>query len=257
MILLLLLSPAGLLAQQLNGIVLDKNTHQPVPYATVAGANSITSTLIDGKFTIPNISPGDSIKITCIGYKNYKMGFDIFTPKVITIFLQPASILLRDVVVKLKHDPRLDSLRTRKEFASIFAYERPKLKDMFITIDPYVYVPDNYIMATNSTASILSINLLSVVSMLSKKSNDPISKLQQTLLKDEETKYVDRIFSKQKIMGLTKLKGDSLLDFMDNYRPTVKQTKTMNDYEMMLYIKKSYAEFIKTYDPKKHSPFSN
>lgn len=112
-------------------------------------------------------------------------------------------------------------------------------------------------MATNSTASIVSVNLLSLVSLLSKKSNDPTSKLQQTLLKDEETAYVDRMFSKQKITTLTSLKGDSLLDFMDDYRPTIKQAKEMTDYEMMLYIKKSYAEFIKTYDASNRSPFSN
>jgi hypothetical protein len=31
----------------------------------------------------------------------------------------------------------------------------------------------------------------------------------------------------------------------------------MTDYEMMLYIKKSYAEFIKTYDASNRSSFSN
>lgn len=254
-ILFLLLFPVRLFAQQLNGIVLDKSTRKPVPYATVAGVNAITSTSADGKFTISNISPGDSVKITSIGYKSYKMGFDISTPQTVTLYLQPASILLRDVVVKLKHDPTLDSIRVRKEFASVFAYKRPKFKDMFVTVDPYAYTPNNYIRATNSTASIVSVNLLSLVSLLSKKSKDPTSKLQQTLLKDEETEYIDRQFSKQKITTLTNLKGDPLLAFMDEYRPTIQQAKKMTDYEMLLYIKESYAQFIKTYDADKRSPF--
>jgi len=254
---LMLLFPARLLAQQLNGVVLDKNSRKPVPFATVGGGISITATSADGAFTIFNVSPGDSIRITSIGYKSFTMGVSLSTSKIITIYLQPASILLNDVVVKLKHDPKLDSTRVRKEFASVFAYKRPRFKDMFITVDPYVYVPNNYITATNSTSSILSVNLLPLISLLSKKSKDPTSKLQQMLSADEETDYVDRQFSKQKIMKLTNLKGDSLLDFMDAYRPAIQQAKKMSDYEMILYIKKSYGEFIRSYNATKHSLFNN
>lgn len=256
LILVLLLFPLQLLAQHLDGVVLDKVTHRPVAFATVAAANSITTTDAYGRFSIPNIAPGDSLKITSIGYRIYKTGIELSTPKSITIYMMPASILLNDVVVKLKHDPKLDSMRVRKEFASAFAYKRPAFKDMFITIDPYVYIPNNYINATNSTASIVSVNLLSLVNLLSKKSNHPNSMLQQALLRDEETDYVDRTFSKQKIRLLTNLKGDSLLDFMDAYRPTVKQAKKMTDYEMILYIKKNYNDFIKIYSSEKHSPFA-
>ena len=256
LLLILLLFPLQLLAQRIDGVVLDKVTHRPVTFATVAAANSITATNADGRFSVLNIAPGDSVKITCIGYKTYKIGIDLSTPKSITIYMMPVSILLNDVVVKLKHDPKLDSVRVRKEFAAAFAYKRPTFKDMFITVDPYKYTPNDYIHAGNSTASLVSVNLLSLVNLLSKKSNDPNSKLQQTLLRDEETEYVDRAFSKQKIRSLTNLKGDSLMDFMDAYRPTIKQVKKMTDYEMVVYIKKSYADFQKTYNAEKHSPFA-
>jgi hypothetical protein len=255
-IFLMLLFPARLFAQQIRGIVLDKNTRLPVPYATIACANTLISASADGRFSLSNVAPGDSIKITSIGYKPYKIGYDLSTPKALTIYLQAAYIVLHDVVVKLKHDPKLDSVRVRKEFASVFAYKRTTFKDIFGTIDPYVYKPNDYIFAGNSTASLLSINLLSVVSLLSKKSNDPNSKLQQTLLKDEETQYIDQQFSRQKIIKLTNLKGDSLLSFMDDYRPTIRQARKMSDYEMMIYIKESYAVFLKTYDPKQRALFS-
>lgn len=184
------------------------------------------------------------------------MGVDLSTPTVIIIYMQSAPILLNNVVVKLKHDSKLDSIRLRKEFAAVFAYKRPSFKDMFITVDPYKFTPDDYIHAGNSTASLVSVNLLSLVSLLSNKSNDPASKLQQALLKNEETEYVDRAFLKQKIKNLTNLKGDSLLNFMDNYRPTIKQARKMTDYEMIVYIKKSYDNFLKKYTAEKHSPFT-
>jgi len=256
-ILLLLFFPARLFAQQLTGTVLNKNTRQPVPFATVTGGNTITSTAVDGSFSILNMYPGDSVRITSIGYRPYKIDFEAATPGNLIIYMQPAPILLRDVVVKLKHDPKLDSTRTRKEFASVFAYKRPGFKSIFSTVDPFAYVPNNYTNAPNSTASLVSINLLSVINLLSKKSNDPMSKLQKTLLKDEETEYIDRQFSKQKIIKLTNLKGDSLLSFMDDYRPTIQQARKMSDYEMIIYIKESYTDFLKTYDPQKHALFSN
>ena len=52
-------------------------------------------------------------------------------------------------------------------------------------------------------------------------------------------------------MEITHLKGDSLQTFMDKYRPSVADAKTMTDYEVMLYIKKCYGEFIKPQEDKK------
>lgn len=254
-VLMLMLLPLHLLAQHIEGVVLDKATNQPIAYPTVSDAKSIISTGSDGKFTLNGVYPGDTIRVSSIGYKPYKMGVDVSTPKIVIIYLQQTSILLRNVTVKAKHDVKADSLRTRKEFAKVFTYKSPTFMDMFVPIDPYVYKPNDYITATNSTTTLVSVNLLAVLSLLDKK-KDPTSKLQQTLLKDEESDYVDRVFSKQKVTDITNLKGDSLLDFMDDYRPTLKQAKTMTDYDMMLYIKKDYAEFIRAYTDKKRSPFS-
>jgi hypothetical protein len=70
-------------------------------------------------------------------------------------------------------------------------------------------------------------------------------------VQDEANNYVDQRFSKQNITAVTGMKGDSLVNFIMMYRPTIDQTKKMNDYQMVLYIKKSYAEFLKNYDPKR------
>lgn len=43
--------------------------------------------------------------------------------------------------------------------------------------------------------------------------------------------------------------GDSLQNFMNAYRPSIEEVKQMTDYQLLLYIKKSYDEFIKTYNP--------
>jgi hypothetical protein len=254
-LLLLLLLPLGIFAQNITGNVVDKNTGKPIAFATVSSSKYIVSTSADGKFSL-NVFPGDSIKISCIGYQKYSIGIGVAIPVLLTIYLQQTSILLQNVLVRLKRNPKIDSIRLRKQFAEVFNYQQPKFKDLFITVDPYKYVPYNYIDAPNSTADIVSINLLSVIGYL-ERNKDHTSKLQRVLVKDEETEYVDRRFSKQKISTLTNLEGDSLIDFMADYRPEIKQVKKMSDYDLILYIRASYADFIKTYDPKKRLIFGN
>jgi hypothetical protein len=250
--LLILISPHRIFAQQLSGTILDRQNGQPIIYASVYAAGSSSLTSFSGQFSLQGLHRGDTIKITCVGYRPYKRAYT--GADTMLIYLQPGSIMLRDVNVKARHNFKLDSINLRKQYASVFGY-KDNFGDIFITRDPYEYVPNNYINAPNSTADIVSVNLLSVISLLN-KNKAPVTKLQRTLLEDEESTYVDRRFSKEKITTITNLKGDSLQDFMNNYRPTITQVKKMTDYDLIRYIKKSYAEFIKTYKSGE-SPFSN
>lgn len=61
-VLWLLLFPSWLIAQHFDGVVLDKATHRPIAFATIGAANTITATDANGRFSISNVSPGDSIK---------------------------------------------------------------------------------------------------------------------------------------------------------------------------------------------------
>jgi len=251
-ILIFILLPAQLFAQNVSGVVIDKFTKQPVAYAAVTTAYLSTYTSDAGGFNLQDIHPGDTISITCMNYKPLKLAWHAGVAD--TIYLQQVSILLRDVAITAQHNHKLDSIRTRNEFLSIFGYRNPTIKDAFITKNPYLYVPYNYIDAPNSTTSIVSVNLLEVVGLLS-KDDDPSAKLKKVLLKDEESNYVDRVFSKQKVTAITSLKNDSLRDFMAQYRPTLAAAKKMTDYDALIYIKKSYDEFIRYYDPKKQISF--
>jgi len=48
------------------------------------------------------------------------------------------------------------------------------------------------------------------------------------------------------VSSITNLKGDSLQNFMNQYHPEIKKVKKMSDYDMISYIKKSYAEYLKS-----------
>lgn len=100
---------------------------------------------------------------------------------------------------------------------------------------------------SNSTSSIAGLNLFAVIALI-RKNKSPIAKLQKRLLKEEEYHFVDQSFSAEKIKLLTPLNGDSLIQFTEYYRPAVEVARKLTDYEMMLYIKKSYTQFLLSKD---------
>lgn len=237
-ILMFLFFAGKLSAQQRVITVFDVDTRLPVAGATVRSKLALTLTNAAGSFILNNTYIGDTIKITYIGYKPYQfvMGQGA-TP--VNIYLKPDSLVLSKVFIKGHRNKKQDSLNMRKEFAKTFNYKGPGIGDVFIERSPYVKSD-----RPNNTSELVTINLLQVFSLLGKhKSNT--SKLQNTLLKDEEESYISRMFTKEKIKGITNLSDDSLRVFMIKYRPDRQKASKMNDYDMLQYIRKSYAVFKK------------
>jgi hypothetical protein len=241
--LMLMLTTGMLYAQRITGMLMGEVSRMPLAHATVSvGGNAVLSNAY-GVFTINVPNTGDSIRINCAGYK-----YHAFKPTTINsrdtviIYLKPTSFALKEVVIKSQRNVKADSLRTRKDFAKAFAYKAPTIADVMVKVDPTYYVPYNYIDAPNNTTSIVGFDVLQLISFLGKKKSSA-AYLQKTLLRAENNNYVEQAFSPQKITGITGLKGDSLRYFMDTYRPMAAQVKKMTEYEMVLYIQKSYADF--------------
>lgn len=240
---ILMLCTTGLLAQKLNGLVLDKETKKPVPYANVTIGLSKVVTLADGKFTLNNVQPGDKLEVSRMGYETYTLTVTIHSADPTIIWLYQNSISLRQLNIRANRNYSIDSIRLRKEFASVFAYKKTSFKDIFVSHVDSNIRPNFNGRYVNSTSSLITLSLLPLIKLLSPK-KDPTLQLQKRLSKSEEYNYVDEVFSKQKIVSLTKLDGDSLQTFMDKYRPTIVEAKKMSSYEVMTYIKKSFQEFI-------------
>jgi len=247
--LFLLISTAAF-AQQLSGVVLDKFSHKPVEYATIHSGEFVTSTSIDGKFSLYNIRFSDTLRVTCVGYVPYT--YTVYNIHTDTIYVEPVLIQLQDVHVRTRNY-KADSLSTRKEFAAAFNYQKPALKDFLKTNLP-TYIPDHG-PAINSDNDFGGLNLLEVASLFGRNKTSA-AKLQKQLQDDEQANYIDYRFSKSKVEVITHMQGDSLQDFMNTYRPTITRLKQMTDYEVLIYIKTSYTEFIKTYKPGEHSVFT-
>jgi hypothetical protein len=247
----LLFMSTGVFAQQLSGVVLDKLSHKPVEYATIHTGEYVTSTSIEGKFSLYNIRFGDTLRVTSVGYVPYT--YTVYNIHTDTIYVEPVLMQLQDVHVRTRNY-KADSLSTRKEFAGAFNYQKPALKDFLKTNLP-TYVADDHGSAYTDGSSIGGLNLLAVASLFGRNKTSA-AKLQKQLQDDEQANYVDNRFSKSKVEVVTHMQGDSLQDFIDTYRPTITRLKQMTDYEVLVYIKESYTEFVKTYKPKEHGVFT-
>ena len=107
-----LFSTSSLLSQTtIQGVVLDYNTKQPLPFATVkTNSNYVTLTDVDGNFIIETKKPFEKIIISYVGYKT------IIIPvkpedKFISITLKHSIENLNEVVVTAKENPALQLIR--------------------------------------------------------------------------------------------------------------------------------------------------
>jgi hypothetical protein len=239
-LIVLIASPS--FAQTLNGTVFDMVSKKPISNVQIITSLSTNLTNTRGEFKLTNIKARDRFAVRMMGYETVEFTVNN-TIDSLRIFLKQSILQLDEVMVKTKRNYINDSLSLRKEYANVFAYKPPKFIDMFIKIDPNYRSPFPN-ANPNSTASIIKLDVLSVLSFVSKKKNST-SKLKATLLQTEETNYVDNLFSKDKVKDITKLQGDSLTTFMNSYRPSSLKLKKMTEYELLQYIKLSHLEFKK------------
>ncbi|MDN5284424.1 MAG: CarboxypepD reg-like protein [Mucilaginibacter sp.] len=217
--------------QTVSGIVTDKRTRQPVTGAWVTSSKATAISGIQGEFTI-NTAKSDTVKVKMQGYKLYGLPVNPSAKKNLQIVLEEAIIELNVVHVTAKRDRVKDSLNNRKMFAKEFNAAPPKLKDIIVVSSNPGPIP---------IAGVTIIPSQFIKALTYKHSRE--YKFKQVLIRDEQARYIDSRFSERLVTELTGLKGDSLLDFMDKYRPGIEKVKTMSDYDIRAYINISAPKF--------------
>ena len=98
---LLLLLPFGMLAQTLQGTVVDKSANQPLPGVNVVikGAKTGTQTDFDGKFKIGGLKAGDVIVFSYLGYKNASITYS--SQAAVNVVLEEEANQVSEVVVQV------------------------------------------------------------------------------------------------------------------------------------------------------------
>jgi hypothetical protein len=229
-----------LFGQSITGYVFDEDSRNPIYGATVRAGKQLVNTSETGYFSFANVNNGDTIRISHISYMTYSLVPD--GKSTAKVFLKKYPRALNSVVIIAPRNSKIDSINIRKSFSAVFNYKRPGLKDVFIEKNINQYRrPETPAQSFNS---LISINLLELAALLSSNKSSQ-SDLRKTLLSDEEDRYVASRFSKEKIAFITKLKGDSLENFIGRYKPSVNSMKQMTEYDLIAFIRRSYAHFLK------------
>src|ERR1700744_1244878 len=141
---LLLVFSLRLSAQQVIGVVLDKNTRELIPQAAVKSGNSLQVTNINGNFVLNNAKPTDTVRVTYLGYAVYYGLVGRHAKDTLKVYLAPISNVLKDVKIRAQHDRKKDSLENRRLFSSAFNYKALGIYDAFNKVNPNVSEPYNH-----------------------------------------------------------------------------------------------------------------
>ena len=223
-------------AQTVTGFVVEKDTRKPIPYIIVSATGTNVFTNEAGGFTIRISQLSDTLKIKAMGYKPFAIPVTPFSAKLKLIELVPQTIRLGQVNISAYKRYLQDSVDNRRQFAKEFAFKGPVLTDMM------------HHNSTNPPFAFINVDLISIYKQITKKKSKPY-RLQQNMLRLERDNHVSVRFNRGSVTQITGLKGDSLDTFMTDYRPLQSEIDGMNDYMLMLFIKRNYDAF-KTRKPK-------
>lgn len=220
-----LIAPSLLFAQQrVQGIVLDATTQQRVAGVYFYNLNTESGKFnnLKGEFSL-SADSGDVLVLAKEGY--FPDTLHIKDKSTVLVTLQRSSIWLREVHVMGKMSPREAYEQARKENSE--AYRRGNTGPL---------------LSSGSTGAGLSINAL--YSLLSKEGKNA-RYLQRIIERDYRDALIDYRFTPTLVSSLTQLSGAQLENFMFEYKPSYYFILNSNDYELGIYIKKSFEAYKK------------
>jgi hypothetical protein len=180
----------------------------------------------DGSYRI-QAAPGDHISFSSVGYKTDTI---TVTASLLTascpIYLDIRAQTLQAVRVGELSNYQLDSIDRRKEYAWVYEHDNtPRMaKDR-----------------QGSDGVGVTLNIFRNSSSAAKQRIH----LEKRLEKEEEDYYVDSRYNKDYVSKITRLKGDSLAEFMRKYRPSYDYCRRAANVDILVYISDSYKQYMK------------
>ena len=214
--------------QFLTGKVFIKNSTESIQSVSIHNITEQRYDLSDqdGSYRI-QAAPGDHIAFSSVGYKADTL---TVTASLLTadcpIYLDIRAQTLQAVRVGEYSNYQLDSMDRRKEYAWVYDHENtPKVARDRQGSDG-VGVTFNVFRNTSSAAK-------------------QRIRLEKRLEKEEEDYFVDSRYNKDYVTKITHLKGDSLKEFMQRYRPSYDYCRKAANVDILIYINDSYKQYMK------------
>ena len=214
-----------LFAQQepLAGLVFDKDTKQRLNRVSITNlrTNETVYNNSKGEFSIA-VKAGDFLISKLNNYKNDTL--KISNQNALIIYLQRLAIPLPEVLFK-------DSVLQAKA-----KYEETKK-----AFNKAVRLGNNKDILNISNGNV-GLGIDAIWSSFSKEGKNA-RRLMEIMERDYQNNMVDQIFNKDLVGRVTGLKGDQLLVFMLNFRPSYNFVMQANEYELGSFIKQAYMRF--------------
>ncbi|MDA9554963.1 carboxypeptidase-like regulatory domain-containing protein [Pelobium sp.] len=209
--------------QSLGGIVFDKETKQRLNRVSILNLRTQKAVFNNtkGEFFI-DAKEGDLIISSLSGYKSDTI--KVAKQGSLVIYLKRLSIRLPEVVFKdsvLSAKAKYEE--TKKEFNKI--YRVGNNKDV-LNIGP----------------GGVGLGIDAIWNSISREGKNA-RRLMEIMERDYENAFIDQVFNRELVSRCTGLKGDRLLIFMLNFRPSYAFAIRANEYELISYIKQAYMKF--------------
>lgn len=227
----LLFSLRGWSQQFLTGKIFKKNSTETLLSVSIHNitANRYDLSEEDGSYRI-QVSVGDHVSFSSVGYRADTL---TVTASLLTaacpIYLDIRPQELQAVRVGEFNNYQLDSMDRRKEYAWVYEHDNT----------PHIAKDRQGADGVGITMNIF------------RKSSDREKQrihLEKRLAKEEEDYYVDFRYNESYVTKITHLKGDSLKQFMQRYRPSYDYCRKAANVDILVYINDSYKQYMKVED---------
>ncbi len=223
----LLFSCQGFAQQFLTGKVLKKDSKESLVSVSILNKTQRRHDLSDerGAYRIQSMQ-GDMLIFSYVGYQSDTIIVDTsMLAGDYPVFMEPQAQTLRAVQVGSLSNYQLDSMARREEYSWIYDHGNPPR------------------LERKRTGDGVGVNL-DLFRNASKEDKDR-EKLKKRLVREEEEFYVDFRYSRDYVSRLTKLKGDSLQQFMMHFRPTYEFCRKAASVDILVFVNDSYKKYMK------------
>jgi hypothetical protein len=209
--------------KSIGGIVFDKETKFRLNRVSILNTTNQQTVYNNskGEFFI-NAKVGDVIISSLSGYKSDTLR--VADQTALVIYLKRLSIRLPEVLFK---DSALSAKskyeETKKEFNKL--YRLGNNKDLL-----------------NISSAGVGLGIDAIWSAFSKEGKNA-RRLLEIMERDYQNAIVDQVFNRELVNRTTGLKGDKLLVFMLNFRPSYAFVVKANEYDLVSYIKQAFMRF--------------
>lgn len=218
--------------QQLKGLVVDRETGEPLAKAWIHGLSSGTNAFTDisGSFEIM-VSQQDNLHVSLVGYEALDA---VVTPgqQYLKVSLAKKRVAMDTVVIRPGlTDYQQDSLERRAIYGKKVD-EKPAKFGLRLPNATY-----------GGTAS-FNAPISSIIQKRTKKYKR-LKAFQDRFRKNEGQLFVDSRYTPVLVQELTGLKEDSLALFMSRYPMPYDFARQASQLELMMWVKYNYREWVK------------